>query len=440
MIRSQIINRLALIAAVLLMVVLVRTTTVGGRAANGPQLSIPSAIPAAPGTQVTVPLNYAANGAEISSLVFSIDYDANWLTLDPADGNGDGLPDDIEVNVPPAFLVSASFDASDTDGEIDFTIFDASTPLATMPDGQLITITFTARQAAAQTVAAVNFSDDPPPSFGNTSGQSTPGTGINGSVVIGQGPMTHTPTPTSTSELAPAFLPAVVYGFTPTPSPTLTPSPTATITPSPTPTATATATSKPPDPPPPPPPTSQPPPTNTPTPNCTERIVNGGFENNSGWQININEYPAAYSSAVVHAGSWAMRTGIVNPADNRYSYSSIQQAVTIPDSAGNVTLRFWLHPLTTGSAAARLDPPPIIPTSSESDIQLSDDAQMVLLYNHAGQHTLLFQRQNTGWSYHEINLTAYRGQTVTLYFGVYNNGWGGITAMYVDDVSLVSCP
>jgi bacillopeptidase F (M6 metalloprotease family) len=48
---------------------------------------------------------------------------------------------------------------------------------------------------------------------------------------------------------------------------------------------------------------------------------------------------------------------------------------------------------------------------------------------------LLWQRS------HEFDLTAYAGQTIKLNVGVYNDGQDGITAMYLDDVSLeICCP
>jgi hypothetical protein len=34
---------------------------------------------------------------------------------------------------------------------------------------------------------------------------------------------------------------------------------------------------------------------------------------------------------------------------------------------------------------------------------------------------------------------AYAGRTIKLHFGAYNNGWGGATGMYLDDVSLELC-
>jgi len=89
-----------------------------------------------------------------------------------------------------------------------------------------------------------------------------------------------------------------------------------------------------------------------------------------------------------------------------------------------------------------LTPPPIVPTSSLDRAKLSDDAQMVLLFDrHGVQHVLTFQRLNEGhWVYYEHDLNAFRGQAVTLYFGVFNNGLGGVTAMWVDDVALRVCP
>jgi len=38
------------------------------------------------------------------------------------------------------------------------------------------------------------------------------------------------------------------------------------------------------------------------------------------------------------------------------------------------------------------------------------------------------------------DLTPYKGQVVTLYIGVKNDGDDDTAAMYVDDVSLVACP
>lgn len=136
-----------------------------------------------------------------------------------------------------------------------------------------------------------------------------------------------------------------------------------------------------------------------------------------------------------------MRIGIVNLWDNRLSYSSVQQSVTIPATAANATLGYWLYPTTTGTRAGKLTPPPYVPTSEQDKVQLSNDVQMMLVFDQQGkQHTLMFQREAFGrWAYYEMNLNAFIGQTITLYWGVFNNGTGGITGMYLDDAQLTYC-
>ncbi|MCA9972367.1 MAG: hypothetical protein KC425_19230, partial [Anaerolineales bacterium] len=181
------------------------------------------------------------------------------------------------------------------------------------------------------------------------------------------------------------------------------------------------------------------PPTDTPTPVvCTELLANGGFEQVGAWVIEVNAYPAGYETAVVHSGSWAARIGIVNPADNQFSYSSIWQTVSVPAGVDQATLTFWLHTLSSG---ARWGPPANFDLDGLDLALLTDDAQYVLVYDQANQqHTLVFQRVNAGaWQAFQFDLTGFAGQTIRLYFGVFNNGSGGVTGMYLDDVSLRVC-
>ena len=177
-----------------------------------------------------------------------------------------------------------------------------------------------------------------------------------------------------------------------------------------------------------------------PTPTCTNLVANPSFEENAIWQINANEFPAAYWWGFGHSGVRSMRIGINYANDNRYSYSSTEQAVHIPSPLVSAKLGYWLYPQTSEPVAA-LTPPAVVPTSSNERAKLSDDAQMVLLLHGQGQQTVLgFMRQNPGqWVYYEHDLSAFRGQTVRLYFGVFNDGWGGITAMWADDVALNVC-
>jgi len=153
--------------------------------ANGPALAIPDQVPASPGDRVTLPVNFTSHDNSISSVVFSVDYDQTWLTFDPTDNNEDDIPDAVTFNIPGAFDASVIFDAGDTDGELDFFIADLFPPLASLLDGAIVSLTLDVGSPISGTEAAVSFSPDPTASFGDTSGQSVPGTTDDGSVLIG---------------------------------------------------------------------------------------------------------------------------------------------------------------------------------------------------------------------------------------------------------------
>ena len=173
---------------------------------------------------------------------------------------------------------------------------------------------------------------------------------------------------------------------------------------------------------------------------CEELIEDGGFEAGGVWEIPVTEYSAAYATAEVHTGSQSMRVGIVDPADNRYAYSSARQWVTIPVDATSATLGFWLYPISGDPAVV---PPPS--RSLAAPLELAgpkEEAQYVLALDEAEESfdILLWQRSNDrAWTYHEVDLLGYAGQTVKLHFGAFNDGEGGVTGMYVDDVSLEIC-
>jgi hypothetical protein len=101
----------------------------------------------------------------------------------------------VTLNLPAGFNGSVMFNAGDADGELDFFVADTFPPLAWLPDGTLASVTLHTGVPPTSTEAAVNFSADPAASFGNTAGQSVPGTTDNGSVWIAA----PTPTPVATA-------------------------------------------------------------------------------------------------------------------------------------------------------------------------------------------------------------------------------------------------
>jgi PKD repeat protein len=176
---------------------------------------------------------------------------------------------------------------------------------------------------------------------------------------------------------------------------------------------------------------------------CGEGIVNGGFENDSAWEFPVTPYPATYTVAITHTGGRAARTGIVDSADNIESWSSVQQTLAIPADVVSATLRFWVYRISgespyTPTVAAR----PPLGIRQDALTQTPEDMQYVIVLNEADQpiRYLLWQRANEQrWILYEYDMMVHAGKTIKLRFGSVNDGWDGVTAMYVDDVSLEFC-
>ena len=167
-----------------------RSVTANFTLGDQPNLRIPSQINASSGNPVEVPIYFTPSGKSISSTTFSIDFDESCLSFDDADANLDGIPDSITFTIPSTFSGGATFNAADTDGEIDFTIADLMAPLSSLPESQIAKIRFTptcSPDPGQNILAAVGFSNDPSASFGDNLGQNVPGTVTPGSVEITNG-------------------------------------------------------------------------------------------------------------------------------------------------------------------------------------------------------------------------------------------------------------
>lgn len=175
---------------------------------------------------------------------------------------------------------------------------------------------------------------------------------------------------------------------------------------------------------------------------CTDIILNGGFETSLGWELPRTEYPASYSPITVHSGTRSLRTGIVNPLDNIYSYSSGRQTVTIPGGIASANLVFFIYPQST-ELTSKPEPPnaPLDTTIGES--VLAGDKQYVVITDLTGtvKRSLVWQKSNSAaWQGYSFDMTEFAGQIIQIHFGTYNDGASGITSMYVDDVVLQICP
>ncbi len=226
------------------------------------------------------------------------------------------------------------------------------------------------------------------------------------------------PSPTATPSTGTPPSPTCTAPVTPA-TPTSTKTPTATQSPT-TPTVA--------------PPTVTPSATGTPQ-GCYEAILNGGFEKDEAWYLPVTKYQAGYDQSLimeaaanystdeVHSGGRSMRTGIIDAAKNIYSYSSAWQQVAIPANATSASFSFWAFP----QAINGID---------GFDVQLA----LVLDTNKLEVERPVNQRSDgRAWKSFQFDFKKYAGRTIWVYFGTYNNGWGGTMAMFVDDVSLRIC-
>ena len=205
---------------------------------------------------------------------------------------------------------------------------------------------------------------------------------------------TGTPTPTRTP--TPTSLPTVTPLPTNTPTPTTIPTP---VTPSPIP------------------------------PNCVDILANGDFEWNGAWLIGDTPLRAFYAGPppAPASGSRMMALGAILPGapTNVPSFSSIQQSVTLPVTAQTAQIRFFYYPISNAAAGG----------FNRQELILLDP----LKYGETIQTLWRVTENANRWVYLEIDLTRYLGRTVTIYFNARNAGDGTRTAMYLDQVQVLTC-
>lgn len=160
---------------------------------------------------------------------------------------------------------------------------------------------------------------------------------------------------------------------------------------------------------------------------CNELLVNGGFEvPDLGWQPLTPALPPelsyAYVPSPVFAGTQALRIGIVEGTNTAIT-SGVYQTVDLPPQASPIVLSFRYLPKHE--------------TNPGSDLQFLD-----IVDETTGERTRLWAglANQEMWLFSQINLTQFQGRRVRVEFGVSNNGSGGRTALYLDQVSLQSCP
>jgi len=154
---------------------------------------------------------------------------------------------------------------------------------------------------------------------------------------------------------------------------------------------------------------------------CTDLLHNGGFEDDLAfWEPAQVALQVQGVTSPVHSGSWALRLG--TQAQNLNSYSSVRQQVFLPASYISATLEFW--------------------TYTWSEPNAGGDYQELSLLDAGGNLVARLWRDvanEESWVRRTAPLIGYYADPIMVYFNVYNDGSGGRTAMFIDDVRLWVC-
>ena len=152
---------------------------------------------------------------------------------------------------------------------------------------------------------------------------------------------------------------------------------------------------------------------------CANLLTNGGFEETAEWILPLTPSSAIYSQEERYRGSWSLRTGIPATAPNRRADSLAIRTITLP-AADTLTLQMnvWRSANT-----------------AESDFHY-------VWVKSGGQTYRVFQETGNeqAWQAVSFDLTPLAGRRVQLLIGTFNTGWGDRALMYVDEVTISTCP
>lgn len=169
---------------------------------------------------------------------------------------------------------------------------------------------------------------------------------------------------------------------------------------------------------------------------CQSILINGGFETNEGWHFGIDPVKGVFTNEQVSVGGRSVLLG--NPPnrgdENVKTYSSIRQPVTIPANVEQLQLR-W----------RRLDISEEGATANPSSNQDRQDVIILSAYPDLEPIEIVSRLRcnSSQWEEFAVNLDAERyahDRNVVVYFNVFNDGLGGRSWSYLDNVELLVCP
>ena len=119
-----------------------------------------------------------------------------------------------------------------------------------------------------------------------------------------------------------------------------------------------------------------------------------------------------------HGGAYSAQLGASSDSEPNGD-SSLYRTITIPSTATKATLTFWYWPSTTDT---------ITYDWQEAQVQNSSGATLAQIMKVASNTQV--------WTQVTYDLTTYKGQAIGVHFNHHQDGYGDLTYMYLDDVSL----
>ena len=151
----------------------------------------------------------------------------------------------------------------------------------------------------------------------------------------------------------------------------------------------------------------------------TQLIQNGGFETGTfaNWTLGGVAVPTI-STVEKHSGTYSALDGASSGAEPNGD-GFLYQTITIPSTATKATLTFWYWPATSDTI-----------TYDWQEAQVQNTSGTML-----AQIMKICSNAQT-WTQVTYDLTPYKGQTIRIYFNDHQDGFGDLTYMYLDDISV----
>jgi hypothetical protein len=151
----------------------------------------------------------------------------------------------------------------------------------------------------------------------------------------------------------------------------------------------------------------------------TQLIQNGGFETGTlaNWTAG-GVYLPFTTTVQKHAGTYSAQLGASSGSEPNGD-SSLYQTIAIPSTATKATLTFYYWPSTTDT---------ITYDWQETQVQNTSGTTLAQIMKVASN--------TQTWTLVTYDLTSYKGQTIRVYFNDHQDGFGDLTYMYLDDVSV----